>query len=140
MSQETLPQNFSLSLNFLVANVTANDTPTDGTLASGQGATGAKVPSGYKFHPNFIYARSNAAITAGSIAVKVTAGGTELTNGPTVTLSSSAQDGAAIARPHLDPIDENVVIGASGTGSGTLDTATKDLDIVVSGVLWPKIS
>lgn len=139
MTSQTLdfPHGLSVSYAFKVENVTTDGSPVDGTLASAQGSDGHLVPAGYKFVPKCVQAESNAAITAGSILVKATADGTELANGPIATLSSAAQASTAIAAVSEAAVAAGEVIGVSGTSSGALDAATKDLDVVLTGLLLP---
>jgi len=127
----------TVSYCFKIENITSGGTPVDGTLASGQGSDGLLVPTGYEFHPLLIQAESNAAISAGSISVQVTTGGTELEAGPEATLSSTAQAASATAIYEASSVAAGAAIGLSAEGSADLDAVTKDIDAVLVGVFVP---
>ena len=139
MANELLNTNMAIPVSFAfkVENVTTDGTPVDGTLASAQGSDGLLVPTGYTFHPVMIFAESNAAVSAGGINVYACDDGTELLNGPTVALASGTQAATGVARHGATSMAAASVIGVSGTSTGALDAATKDLDVVLTGVFLP---
>lgn len=130
-----LPKGFPVTLDFYVENVTADATPTDGVRSGGAG--GFRVPTGYAFHAVGIAAYVNAAITVGSIAVKVTDDGTELTNTPVATLTDAAQYAEDLERAGAEPVPAASVVGVSATGTANLDAATKDVTVTLLGFLLP---
>lgn len=120
----------------VIATDVVQDATTDMTLPNGN--TGLVVPSGYTFHPLLLTAALSADITAGSALFTVIADGTELTSGPTVTLSDAVQRAAGVARAGADPIAAGSVVSVSITASADMaPTGSSEADAVLSGVLLP---
>jgi hypothetical protein len=128
------PFGMPVTLQFTKANVVEN-AATALTLAQGGG--GLKLPTGYKFHPMFLFAEANAALNAGTAVFKVTKGGTALANGPVVTLDANTQVSTAVAAVGVDPIAANTVIGVTMTADVNYAPNTLDIDAVLVGVILP---
>ena len=120
-----------VTLQASIANPLAAAT-TDCTLP--QGNAGFVVPTGYKFHALFISVMSNADLTAGTLIAKVAADSTELTGGPTATLSDTVQKASGTKRVGADPIAAGKVVSLSVTTDAGYLPVTADIDVVMAGV------
>lgn len=120
-----------VTLHFTKANVAENAT-TNLTLASG--SAGPIVPTGYAFHAIYLYAASNADLTAGVAVFNVTANTTALSNGPTVTLADTVQAAYDTERVGAEPLTAAKIIGVNIVADANFAPNTADVDAVLVGV------
>lgn len=125
---------YPVSFQVAIANPAASAT-TAATAA--QGGAGLVVPTGYKFHPMLISVTSNADLTAGTLTAKVTDNGTALSNGPTAVLSDLVQVASGVQRAMVEPIVAGHQVGVKVTADSGYLPVTADIDILVSGMLFP---
>jgi hypothetical protein len=121
-------------LHFTKANIGENAT-TALTLAGG--GAGMIVPTGYAFHPIYLYGASNADLNAGTGIFKVTANATVLSNGPTATLADTVQATYGTQRVGVEPIAAAKIIGVSIVADANFAPNTADVDAVLLGILLP---
>ena len=138
MTTVLFDQGVDVALNFKIENVGAGTTPVDGTLASGQGAQGFVVPTGWKFAPFMIIVEYNAARTAGTSTVKVTDALAEVSNGPEATIdgtNTTLHQGTSTVGEITIAAGQEVSVSA--TGDGSFAPTTADADVVLIGKLLP---
>lgn len=128
---DAAPDRLPVSIQFEIANPAAGST-VDGVL--GQGGDGFVVPAGYRFHPAFLLATSNAALSAGTADFNVTADGVELSLA-SVQLTDAIQRAAREYVFDAEPIGAGVVVGVSVITSAGYLPVTLDHDVLLVGEL-----
>lgn len=125
--------------SFLITDVGAGPTPVDGVV-SGTTSTGILIPAGYQFFPVTVSVDSNAARTAGTSTIKVTADGVELDNGPEAVLdaTNTLADTGKVS-PGFDAVKAGEKAGVSATGDGSFAPTTADATVLLAGYLVPQV-
>ncbi len=130
------PHGISWSIQFSLPNPLESAT-TNTVLSSGGANNDFLVPTGYEFHPQMITVVGSADITAGTIIANVTANGTALTTGPTVTLSDLVQEAVATNRVGTEPIAAGDSVGVNVVADASYAPNTIDYDVSLIGKLLP---
>ena len=122
----------TLAIPFTFTNATTGESDSDFTFAGGAGSL---VPQPVAGSVVGVGIRASAAITAGTMTVKVHKDGTEYPDesAPAPALDSDAQESYASVRPSVLTFAAGEAVGLSLTTTTTLD-ATNTLDI--DGLLY----
>lgn len=123
----------TVQFSFILSNVPASATTNMTTFNA---ASGYKVPAGFDFYPEFCFAASNAALTAGSLIFKCTDDTVAISGGPEVTLNSSTQNDTA-QQTLSAKVTENSIIGVHVVADASFLPTTADVDCMLVGFLIP---